>query len=124
MEKGSAVQEISVRSAALMWAPAIGRPDSHQGQRKQMSPKKIETSQWFGHVSRNSIQSNVAPIMTVFEMNTRYGFICACPRRFECGPERGDRQDAAPGSFYVAAVAFSSGMENLHILELGRLVET
>jgi hypothetical protein len=45
MGKASPVQAISVRSAALMSVPAIGRPDSHRGQRQQMSPVKIETSQ-------------------------------------------------------------------------------
>ena len=62
--------------------------------------------------------------MTVLEINTRHGLICACPRRFERRPECRDGEHAAAGSLYFAAVAFSSGMENLHIFELGCLVET
>jgi hypothetical protein len=62
--------------------------------------------------------------MTVLEMNPRHGLICACPRRSERGPERRDGEHATAGSLYFAAAAFSSGMENLHILEFGCLVET
>src|SRR5215467_5205845 len=62
--------------------------------------------------------------MTVLEMNMRHGFICACPRQFERRTERRNREHATADGFYITAVALGSGMENLHILERGGLIET
>src|SRR5438128_203858 len=100
------------RSRAMS-APVIARPDSRQAVRGQTSPEKNETSQQVGHVSPNSIQSNVAPVMTVLEMNKRHGLICACPRRFQCGTEPRDGEHATASSLYFTAFAFSPGMKNL-----------
>jgi len=62
--------------------------------------------------------------MTILEVYTRHGFICTRTRLFERRSKRRDREHAAAGGLHLAALAFSSGMENLHILELGSLVET
>jgi hypothetical protein len=61
-------------------ALAIARRGS-QRRRWQTLPAKIEKSR-FVDGSRNSTQSNVAPVVTVLEMNPGDGVVCALPSIF------------------------------------------
>src|SRR6266536_1984131 len=69
-------------------------------------------------------KSNIAPVMTLLEVNAGDRFICACVRALDGCSEGSNRENPTAGSHNSAIRAPGSGMENLYVIEFRRFAES